>query len=348
MLSADRPNSTPIPWGALSALAYDGSHGRLYSVYDSFYRASRIFGIDHSELPARILEEIVLIDSNDVLKNARSVEFVEQEVTKQIDLGDLVNDDNTVNLDLEGLTIAQDGEGFWLVSEGNGNLNDGVSDTEDRPFQSPNLLLKVTSGGAIEELVQLPEALERNQLRFGFEGVTSLNEGDQEVLYVAFQREWGAAGDPDNLVRIGRYDTTENNWTFAYYEIEDPTSPNGGWVGLSEIVSLGAQRFAVIERDNQAGSDARIKKIYRFSIANVSFVENPDSTDAANVISASEKKQVRDLISAGDLTRLNGQIIEKVEGLAALPGGEAVIVTDNDGVDDSRGETQLLKLGDIF
>ena len=53
---------------------------------------------------------------------------------------------------------------------------------------------------------------------------------------------------------------------------------------------------------------------------------------------------MRDLITEGELTRLNGQIIEKVEGLAALPDGDALIVTDNDGVDDSRGETQLLKI----
>ena len=167
-------------------------------------------------------------------------------------------------------------------------------------------------------------------------------------MYVAFQREWEAAGDPDNFVRIGRYDTANDAWTFAYYEIGDPTSPNGGWVGLSEIVSLGARRFAVIERDNQAGSDARIKKIFSFSIANVDFLETPNADNRRNFISVREKVLARDLIAKGDLTRLKGQIIEKVEGLAALPGSEVVIVTDNDGVDDSRGETQLLKISNVF
>jgi hypothetical protein len=39
-----------------------------------------------------------------------------------------------------------------------------------------------------------------------------------------------------------------------------PASPNGGWVGLSEIVAVDATTFAVIERDNQGGPDAVIKQ----------------------------------------------------------------------------------------
>jgi hypothetical protein len=346
--SAYRADGTPIPWGALSALAYSHGHDGIYSVYDSFYRKSRIFRIEAPERHGRITDEIVLIDASDVLKNTHSVEFVEDELTRRINLGDLVNEDNTVNLDPEGLTISQDGLGFWLASEGNGNLVKGVNDPDNRPFNWPNLLLRIAYDGSIEQVVQLPSALERNQLRFGFEGVASVQENGAEVLYAAFQREWSAAGDPDGFVRIGRYDTVSGDWSFAYYQLDEPTSPNGGWVGLSEIVHLQGQQFAVIERDNQAGSDARIKRIYRFSIAGMDFRKNPDAGAADNVIAADEKILARDLIADGDLTRLNGQIIEKVEGLAALPSGAAVIVTDNDGTDDSRGETQFLKIGDVF
>lgn len=41
-------------------------------------------------------------------------------------------------------------------------------------------------------------------------------------------------------------------------------------------------------------------------------------------------------------------VLEKIEGLAVLPGGDALIVNDNDGVDDSNGETQLLRLPAVF
>jgi hypothetical protein len=42
---------------------------------------------------------------------------------------------------------------------------------------------------------------------------------------------------------------------------------------------------------------------------------------------------VRDLIP--DLKADNGLVLEKVEGLTVLPNGDALIVTDNDGVTDS-------------
>jgi hypothetical protein len=42
--------------------------------------------------------------------------------------------------------------------------------------------------------------------------------------------------------------------------------------GLSELVALDANRFLVIERDNQAGIDARVKPIYGFNISGVTLV----------------------------------------------------------------------------
>ena len=58
-----------------------------------------------------------------------------------------------------------------------------------------------------------------------------------------------------------------------------------------------------------------------------------------------QKTLVRDLMP--DLEAPNGLVIEKVEGLAVNRNGKAFIVTDNDGVDDSSGETQFLRLGTI-
>jgi len=55
---------------------------------------------------------------------------------------------------------------------------------------------------------------------------------------------------------------------------------------------------------------------------------------------------VRDLIP--DLKADNGLVLEKVEGLTVLPNGDALIVTDNDGVTDSSGETHFIRIENLF
>lgn len=130
------------------------------------------------------------------------------------------------------------------------------------------------------------------------------------------------------------YDLATQTWSFLFYPLDLPTSPNGGWVGLSEIMALGNNRFAVIERDNQAGPDATVKKIYRI-----------DLTGKADG-SVLSKTLVRDLLP--DLRASKGHVLEKIEGLARLANGDVYIVNDNDGVDLGSGETQLIKLGKIF
>jgi hypothetical protein len=323
LVSADRPDGTPIPWGALSGLAADaGEYDKIYSIHDSFYQKSRIFTLDVDEEPAVITGEIVL---NDALGALSAVE------------PGLVNGDGTVNLDPEGIAVRADG-GFWVASEGAGTIGDPA-----RPFENLNLLLRVDHSGLIQEVVTLPDSTNARQVRFGFEGVASVGEGPEEQVYVAFQREW--AEDPDDRVRIGRYDTGSRDWAFFYYPLDTPTSPNGGWVGLSELSYLEDGRFAVVERDNQAGTDARIKRIYEFSMAGL--MPLPDT--ALGVIPnfpLVEKELVRDLIP--DLEATGGLVLEKIEGMTVSEDGEVLIVNDNDGVDDSNGETQLLHLGELF
>lgn len=95
----------------------------------------------------------------------------------------------------------------------------------------------------------------------------------------------------------------------------------------------------MIERDNQAGTNARIKRIYSFSIAGL------EPQPQGGAFPLVEKTLVRDLMP--DLERPKGLVLEKVEGLAVNRSGRGFIVTDNDGVVDSTGETQFLRLGEI-
>ncbi len=321
IISKDRADGTPIPWGALSGLAMDREESDIaYTVQDSFYEKSRILKLDIEESPAKIIKEIVL---HDELGKLAAID------------PELVNDDYSVNLDPEGISTREQG-GYWLASEGKGTVG-----STSKPFESLNLLLRVDKGGLIEEVVTLPEAVNNRQIRFGFEGVSSVASDEGEVLYVAFQREW--AGDASQHVRIGRYHTPSQQWTFFYYPLDAAASDNGGWVGLSDLSYLGNDEFAVIERDNQGGPDAAIKRLYSFSIAGLT----PDADNGSEpTFPVLNKTLLRDLMP--DLAATGGLTLEKVEGLAVTDEGTVLVVNDNDGVDDSNGETQLLRLEGLF
>jgi hypothetical protein len=124
---------------------------------------------------------------------------------------------------------------------------------------------------------------------------------------------------------------------FFYYPLDPVASPAGGFVGLSEVVALDDDTLLVLERDNQGGPDARIKRLYTVSIAGVTPVPHGETVPRLG------KRLVRDLLP--DLAELRGWLQEKVEGVAVAADGHVYIVTDNDGVDENTGETQFIPLG---
>ncbi|MCB1888060.1 MAG: esterase-like activity of phytase family protein [Rhodocyclaceae bacterium] len=321
--SADRADGSPIPWGALSGLAADASDAsRLYAVDDSFYAGNRIFSIDIGQSPALIAAEMPILDSAGVLAGLSVPAAADGDADATFDADDLaamLNADGTVNLDPEGIAVASSG-GFWIASEGAGTVGDA-----SRPVTKANLIVKTSTAGVIEQVIRLPEAVDAMQVRFGFEGIA---EADGQLV-VAFQRAWTGEANP----RLGLYDLASGTWRFVFYPLDAVASPNGGWVGLSDITPLGNGQFLLVERDNQAGPDARIKRLYRIDLSGVA--------DGATVA----KTQVRDLM--GDLAITAGPTPEKIEGLARTAAGDVLVVNDNDGVNDNNGETWLLNLGAI-
>jgi hypothetical protein len=239
----------------------------------------------------------------------------------------------TFHFDPEGIAKRPYGYGYWIASEGAGDAPGAAS---------LNLLLEVNEEGRVLRQIELPPGVNALQRNNGFEGVASVGtpaaDGGTELVFVAFQREW--SGDPPGKVRIGRYEVATGEWTFAYYPLDEVESPNGRWVGLSEIVAIDDSTFAVIERDNQGNIDARIKRIYKFSIAGVAFKPQGEPFETVS------KMLVRDVLPA--LKAPGGLVIEKLEGLTVLADGDWIMVTDNDGVDGSSGETQLHQLGNIL
>ena len=217
-------------------------------------------------------------------------------------------------LDMEGITLDGDG-GFWVASEGR----------SDRLI--PHAIYHIDAMGEITEEIGLPAELLAQETRFGFEGITKVGD----TLWMAVQREWG--DDPVDHVKLVAYNTDTEEWGAVLYP---KASAGEGWVGLSEIVAHG-DNFYVVERDNQIGAAAAIKKVY--AIPADQMVPAPLGSELPVVT----KTEVRDLLP--DLKAQGGFVAEKVEGLAIFADGTAWASTDNDGVDDGSGETFFWSLG---
>lgn len=235
----------------------------------------------------------------------------------------LKKDGATVDYDLEGIAQREDGS-FWLVSEGKGNDS------------RLNKLILAAADGTVQEEIQLPEAVKAKRIKNGFEGVAVVGSGSSEKVVIAFQREW--QDDPAGLVRIGVYSPADASWKFAYYPLD--AKPAGAWVGLSELTAIDDDHFVVIERDNQQGTKAQLKRLYQFSLAGVTPVEEGE------VFPLLSKELVKDLMP--ELQATGGWVLDKVEGTAIANDGEVYVVTDNDGVDDASGETRFIRLGKLF
>lgn len=228
-------------------------------------------------------------------------------ITKQtvVKRGDAV----AQKLDLEGITL--DGEGgFWLASEGR----------SDRLI--PHALYHVDAEGKILAEVAFPEALLPSEIRFGAEGVAKVGN----TLWVAIQREW--KDDPKGQVKLLGYDTEAKTWSAVRYPLEAPAE--GAWNGLSEITAHGDYVY-IVERDNQIAGKALHKKVYRVPVAELVGAEIGGDLPVVS------KELVRDLVP--DLAMSKGYIVDKVESLAIAADGTAYAITDNDGIDDSSGET---------
>jgi Esterase-like activity of phytase len=227
--------------------------------------------------------------------------------------------DAAQKLDLEG--IVSDGEGgFWLASEGR----------SDRLI--PHAIYHVDAEGAIIKEIPLPEALQDQEIRFGFEGITKVGD----TLWMAVQREW--QDDPAGMVKLLAYNTADETWGAVHYPLDAASGSEGAWVGLSEISAHGDHVY-LIERDNQIAGNAAIKKLTRVALAGMVPAE------LGGPLPVVKKEQVRDLMA--DLATTGGYTAEKIEGFAVDAGGIGWLVTDNDGTNDSSGETLFWSIGAV-
>ena len=217
-------------------------------------------------------------------------------------------------MDMEGITL--DGEGgFWIASEGR----------TDRLV--PHAIYHVKANGQIKEEIALPAELLAVEKRFGFEGITLVGD----TLWMAVQREW--ADDDKGFVKLVSYNTSTEEWGAVRYPLD---AVETGWIGLSEIQAHGDYVY-LIERDNQIGENAAVKQVTRVALSEM--VPAPLGGDLPVVT----KEVVYDLIP--DLASNGGYVVDKIEGMAILQDGTTWMSTDNDGVDDSSGETFFWSIG---
>jgi hypothetical protein len=217
-------------------------------------------------------------------------------------------------LDMEGITTDGNG-GFWVSSEGKTSK------------LVPHALYNINAKGEIKKEVPFPAELLAVEKRFGAEGVTRIGD----TLWIAIQRQW--KDDQSNTVKLVSYNVKTKVWGALLY----PTQKvDVGWVGLSEITAYGDDVF-IIERDNQIGDKAKIKRLYKVAQSELK------SAPLGSQLPIVEKQLVRDFIP--DLQQLNGYVTDKIESFAIDVTGTGYAITDNDGVDDSSGETYFFSTG---
>lgn len=220
-------------------------------------------------------------------------------------------------LDMEGITTDGKG-GFWIASEGNTKK------------LIPHALYHVDGKGKIAKKkseIAFPSELLAVEKRFGAEGITRIGD----TLWIAIQRQW--QDDPENTTKLVSYNTKTKEWGAVRYPTENTKK---GWVGLSEMTAYGDFVY-IIERDNQIGQAAKTKRLYRIAKSALK------PAKLGSKLPLMKKELVRDFIP--DLKALKGYITDKIEGFAIDTQGNGYAVTDNDGVDDSSGETLFFSTG---
>lgn len=261
--------------------------------------ADRLYAVtDQDSPPVRIMEISI---SNGAPRVVRQVE---------------VNAPGFSSLDCEGLAIKPQG-GYWLASEGGeGNA-------------PPNVLLEVGGDGRLLGSIDLPPSIAARVGDHGFEGVAYVSgKSGGARLAVSFQA--GLEGDPEGVTRVGIVDLQSRTWTFHFYPLEQLES--GKYSGLSDIMHLGGNRFAFIERDGKGGK----KSLKWVTVADLGGEPGASADGRPPLV---KKRLAMDLVP---LFRDADYKVEKeIEGLAIAADGRVYAITDN----DNERATLLLYLG---
>lgn len=295
------PRSTGTYFAGLSGLTYQQSTGFLLAVPDNAFPDARVwsFAVDHTSRRVNLVDELMLRDSTGVQLSG---------------------------IDPEGIVENPEG-GFIVATEGVAANGGGGATCTAGPTSNRILFFedngRLDDGYGIGGIVDLPCGGDVNAFDWdlmpgnGFEGVTvtdSLPSASGGLkIYVAFQRP--LTGEA-SLTRIGEYDVDAGEWNFYFYELDPDVGGVSGNTFLSELIHVGSDKFAVIERDQGISNGALNKTVRTFTLSSGTL------NDSGAPV---EKETAIDLLA--DPFRFDQ---EKIEGLA-LGGGSLWVVNDNDG-----------------
>jgi glycerophosphoryl diester phosphodiesterase len=113
----------------------------------------------------------------------------------------------------------------------------------------------------------------------GFEGMAY--SPDRKTLYPLLEKS--VEGDPDNALRIYKYDVATASYAdelVGYYRLDDPSHAIGDFTPIND------NEFLVIERDGNQGEEAQFKKIFLVDFSQVNedgFVFKKELVDLLNI-----------------------------------------------------------------
>ncbi|WP_394840527.1 esterase-like activity of phytase family protein [Pendulispora brunnea] len=199
-----------------------------------------------------------------------------------------------------------------------------------------------------------PEYLTKRPRNRGFEGVSVSPSGRFlfGVVQNPLQNPNAAVGDTSRVVRIVRVDlaTLEQSGEYVYLT-EDASTFQGvhqADVSLSDIYASSDTKLLVVERDKNAGPNARIKRIYSIDVSAATNVKGVSEREGVT-LEAMNPTQLRQAgvepvakkLLVDVLATIPGYPYEKIEGLAAVGPRRLIICADNDFGVEYQGAEQV-------
>lgn len=304
--------NTPVnAFGGLSAIDYAGQEDRYLVLSD------RGAGDGAASFPCRFHEVTLRVDPQSktiafqLLETRLLTDRNETQLTGSLtQLKEWKSDQRCPSYDPEGIRCL--GDSAVVISDEYGPHLDLFG--RDGRMQSS---IRLPSRFGLSERRQ-PPMLEGAFTNRGLEGVA-----------VTPDRQWVVAAMQGPLVQDGRIEKKKCLGIWTRWYVQNLQTGHGvEWVypladettGVSEVLAIDGTRFLVLERDSNAGVEAKIKRIYLADAAAASDVSQVDSlrTGLPSAIKPIAKQLLIDLLSPE--VGLNGENApEKPEGIAWGP-----------------------------
>jgi hypothetical protein len=158
----------------------------------------------------------------------------------------------------------------------------------------------------------------------GFEGMAASPDG--AFLYPMLEGALGA--EPDQRRRsIFEFDVASGRYAGARWEYRTESPENS----VGDLVALGANRFLVVERDNEQGEAARLKKIFLIDLRRLGEDGFLFKEEIVDLLSIADPARISEPAREGDigLGERFSFPFQTVESILPLGDGSLLIINDN-------------------